>query len=81
MLAWLGISRLLTHREYKTHNFVLSINTSMAKISAPLRTFQLFTSACISDLIAISTPPPIFWKLFESEGCDACVLSFLKIFF
>ena len=54
--------------------------TSHANISAPFRALRCFISALMSDLKAISTPPPYLLYLFGSLGSSGCVildLSFL----
>ena len=86
MLSWLGSSGFQLYQQCSTKYKLFTVyrETSMAKISAPLRTLKVkrFMSACISDLIAIRTPPTNFlnlFGLFGSEGCEAWVLSFLKI--
>ena len=54
----------VTNRQNKTQFFLLSNDTSMAKIAAPLRTLKIYMSSCILDLTAITTPTPNFLDFF-----------------
>ena len=78
MVRFVKVSNYIDSTEYKL--FTVAIETSMAKISAPLQ--RVLCHPVYLTLLQSGRHLQVFLNfsgLFGSEGCEAWVLSFLKI--